>query len=160
MQLLNALRDKLRIYRALGQQNHIRALAVVSACKCGGSCQPAGIAPHDFNNRNAFQIVNQSVAHKLLCNSCNILCRTSVARGVIRDFKVIVNCFRNSDKAYIRLDKARIVIQFAHCVHGIVPADIEAAGYIMLLKKCKKLFIYFISLFGLRELIAARAEKG
>ena len=116
------------------------------------------MASHDFHNSNGFLIVVYRSVHSDFPNCGSyIFCRASESRSVVGEHQVVVNGFRNADKADIALNAFCIAGKLAYCIHRVVAADVEEAADAVLFKLAEKSRIYFIAeIFG--KFIAAGAE--
>ena len=62
---------------------------------CGG--EPAGITPHDLNDRYTLNCVDKGIMCNLKHRRSNIFCSGTKARRVVSDRKVIVDRLWNAD---------------------------------------------------------------
>src|SRR5699024_7328365 len=88
------------IKRKLRQIDQIRTCAVLAFCECSSTCEPAGISSHNLYDRykSFFIFQTETVTDNLFNRSSDIFCCASVARSMIREGQIVVDCLRASDE--------------------------------------------------------------
>ena len=159
-QIFDSFHEIVKIKCQLRKINQIRSRTVLSFRKSRRSGKPSGISSHDLNDRDKSLAVLQTeaVTDNLFYRCSNIFCRASVSRCVIRQSKVIVNCFRASDKSCRISHHNRVVGKLFDRIHGVISSDIDKCFNIQLVQNFKDLFIYFSVFMNFRKFVPAGSQ--
>ena len=116
------------------------------------------MASHDFHDGNRFLVVIDRCVHCYFTDGGSyIFCGTSESRCVVGEHQIVVDGFRNTDKADIALNAFCVAGKLAYCIHGVIASDVEEVSDAVLFKSAEKGRIYFVvQIFG--KLVAAGTE--
>ena len=76
---------------------------------------------------------------------------------MVGEHQIVVDGFRNTDKADTALNAFCVAGKLAYCIHGVIASDVEEVSDAVLFKSAEKGRIYFVvQIFG--KLVAAGTE--
>ena len=122
---LQILCELFKFKRCFRKVNKKRVISFALSCQYAGSSKPAGMASHDFHNRDRFLLVYRSIQSDFTYCGSHISGGASIARGVIGQNQVIVNGLRDADKTDSAANAPGVAGQLAYGIHGVIAADIE-----------------------------------
>ena len=145
----------------LRQIDQIRSFAVTVSGKCGGGCQPAGVASHDLNNADGrFGCSEAGVVPDDLFHGCgDIFGGGAITRGMICKRQIIVDSFRNAHEFLRLIFFGGIIRQHLNSIHGVVSANIKKIFDIVLFHDLEHSVIDIFVALDRRKLITAGTEK-
>ncbi len=152
--------ERVKVEHALGQINHIHALAVLAARKRRRRGKPTRVSAHNLDYGHYGIVVYKTVAYNLLGGCRNVLCRRAVTGSVVGNGKVVIYRLGAPHKAYGTADFFAVLGKLVYGVHRIVAADIEKGVNIQFFKRFEDMFVSLFVALYCRQFIAAGAEEG
>ena len=80
---------------------------------------------HDLDDGDRPLLIDRGIKNDLADSGGNIFGSASESRGVVREDKVVIDRFRNSDEFHIASDFFCVAGELVHGIHGVISSHVE-----------------------------------
>jgi len=143
----------------LGQVDEIDAV-LFFVRERGGGGQPAGVAAHALDDRDHAGVVDLGVARDFHDGGGDVLGGGGVARAVVGAVEVVVDRLGHAHDAAFVADLLHILGDLVAGVHGVIAAVVAEIADIILFEDFEDALVVGVIDIGVRDLVAAGAERG
>ncbi len=146
--------------RHFGQIHKMRRDFPVFAENADGGREPTCIASHDLNDSDGIQRINGGIPDDLLYGRGHVFGGGPEAGRVVGVHEIVVDRFRNPDKADRTADHGAVLGELIDRIHGIVSTDIEKRADLIFVQQIENADVGFFIRANGRQLIATGPQNG
>ncbi len=128
------------------------------SCQRSRSCQPAGMASHNLNDRHLSLVVYMGILINLYQRGGNVFGCGSKSRTMVRAEQVVVDRLGDTHDAAVVANLLHIFGNLVAGIHGIISAVVEEITHVIFLENFKNLLVIRLILIRIRNLVTAGTQ--